>query len=58
MKVTTTHLTKRLLQELSVGRTHTDFKRWQETLAALESFKTGRVVEGEEVDTWLASWGK
>lgn len=41
-----------------VVRTHTDAERWQETLSALESVKAGRVVEGEEVDAWLAGWGK
>lgn len=41
-----------------VVRAHTDAERWQETLAALESVKAGRVVEGEEVDAWLAGWGK
>ncbi len=41
-----------------VVRAHTDAERWQETLAALESVKAGRVVEGEEVDAWLSGWGK
>ena len=41
-----------------VVRAHTDAERWQETLAALESVKAGRLAQGEEVDAWLASWGK
>lgn len=41
-----------------VVRTHTDSERWQETLAALDSVKAGRTVEGEEVDAWLTGWGK
>ena len=31
--------------------------RWKETLAALESVKTGRLVAGKKVHTWLESWG-
>lgn len=41
-----------------VVRAHTDAERWQETLAALESVKAGRVVDGEDIDTWLSGWGK
>ncbi len=29
----------------------------EETLAALEDVKAGRIVAGEEVMDWLASWG-
>ena len=35
----------------------TEAARWQATLGALESFNTGRVVEGERVHEWLRSWG-
>jgi len=41
-----------------VMHTHTDAKRWQETLAALESAKAGHLVQGEEVKTWLSGWGR
>jgi predicted transcriptional regulator len=41
-----------------IVRTHTDAERWQETLAVLESVKAGRLAQGEEVDAWLAAWGK
>ncbi|NOQ45845.1 MAG: transcriptional regulator [Desulfobulbaceae bacterium] len=32
-------------------------RRRQETLEALEDIETGRVVNGDEVMSWLASWG-
>lgn len=35
-----------------------DERRWQETVEALASVKAGRVVDGEEIMNWLASWGK
>jgi len=33
-------------------------ERWLDTLPALESVKSGRSVPAEEVEAWLASWGK
>jgi predicted transcriptional regulator len=41
-----------------LGRLGEDEKRWQETLAALESVRAGRVVEGDDVMEWIASWGR
>jgi predicted transcriptional regulator len=35
-----------------------DEKRWHETLEALASVRAGRVVEGDDVMQWIASWGK
>ncbi len=35
-----------------------DERRWNETLEALASVKAGRVVDGDEVMEWIASWGK
>jgi len=32
-------------------------KRWQETLAALESLRKGDVVDAGSVHSWLESWG-
>jgi len=32
-------------------------KRWQDTLAALDSLSAGKVVEGVSVRSWLESWG-
>lgn len=31
--------------------------RWSETVEALESVKTGRLVDSKEVSMWLKSWG-
>ena len=30
---------------------------WQQTLGALESVRTGRVVSAESVHDWLGTWG-
>ena len=35
-----------------------DEKRWKETLEALASVRAGRVVAGEDILDWVASWGK
>ncbi len=51
------HLINQAVKEYIV-RAHTDAERWQETLAALESVKAGRLADGEEVDAWLSGWGK
>lgn len=51
------HLINQAVKEYIV-RAHTDAERWQETLAALESVKAGRLEDGEEVNAWLAGWGK
>ena len=32
-------------------------RRHEETLEALEDIEGGRIVAGEEVINWLASWG-
>lgn len=40
-----------------VARNELEEKRWQETLEALESVQEGRVVDGDAVHGWLASWG-
>jgi predicted transcriptional regulator len=34
-----------------------DAQRWRETLKALDSVRAGKVVDGEAVDQWIASWG-
>ena len=51
------HLINQAVKEYIV-RAHSDAARWQETLAALESVKSGRLAQGDEVDAWLAGWGK
>ena len=40
-----------------VERHRIEDARWVDTLEALESIEAGRVVPGEAVDEWLASWG-
>lgn len=35
-----------------------DERRWADTLEALASVKAGRVVAGDEMMDWIASWGK
>ena len=40
-----------------VARQELEQSRWKETLAAMESVAQGKVVSGQAVDTWLASWG-
>jgi predicted transcriptional regulator len=32
--------------------------KWNQTLEALESVKSGRLVEEQDVNEWLDSWGK
>ncbi len=32
-------------------------QRWHETLQAMESAVQGKVVDGDRVHEWLASWG-
>lgn len=32
-------------------------QRWNETLDALESVRTGHITSGEHVHHWLESWG-
>ncbi len=33
-------------------------KKWNETLEALESVKSNRVIEEQDINKWLDSWGK
>ncbi|MBS3957864.1 MAG: ribbon-helix-helix protein, CopG family [Xanthomonadaceae bacterium] len=40
-----------------VAKRELDDARWAETLEALEDVAAGRVVSGEAVEAWLASWG-
>ncbi len=41
-----------------LARKMLDEKKWSETLEALESVKSNRVVDEKEVNEWLDSWGK
>jgi predicted transcriptional regulator len=40
-----------------LARAEEDPKRWRETLEALASVKGGDLIDGDQVETWLASWG-
>jgi predicted transcriptional regulator len=35
-----------------------DERRWAETVEALASVRAGRVVDGDEMLEWIASWGR
>ena len=41
-----------------LARKTLDEKRWSETLEALESVKSNRLIEEKDVNEWLDSWGK
>jgi predicted transcriptional regulator len=41
-----------------LARKTLDEKKWNETLEALESVKSNRVIEEQGVNEWLDSWGK
>jgi len=34
-----------------------DEQRWQETLEAIDSLKSGRSIDEKDVNEWLDSWG-
>ena len=34
-----------------------DDARWEDTLEALNSIKSGKTIDGNEVAAWLDSWG-
>jgi len=38
-------------------RKNIDEKRWVETLEAIDSVKSGKLVNEQEVNAWLDSWG-
>jgi predicted transcriptional regulator len=40
-----------------IDRQSLEQKRWSETLDAMGSVASGLVVDGEQVHTWLQSWG-
>ena len=41
-----------------LARKSLDEKRWGETLEALDSVKSNKLVEEKSVNDWLNSWGK
>ncbi len=40
-----------------ISRQTLEEARWEETLEALESVKSGKSVDEKEVNQWLESWG-
>jgi len=40
-----------------IERKNSDEQRWSETMEAISSVKTGKVVAEKDVNTWLESWG-
>jgi len=40
-----------------ISRQTQEEARWEETLEALESVKSGKSVDEKEVNQWLESWG-
>ncbi|NOX10018.1 MAG: ribbon-helix-helix protein, CopG family [Gammaproteobacteria bacterium] len=41
-----------------IARKSLEDKKWVETLEALDSVKSNRVVVEQDVNEWLESWGK
>ncbi len=41
-----------------LARKSLEEKKWNETLEALDSVKSNRVVAEQDVNEWLDSWGK
>ena len=40
-----------------IARKALDEARWDETLAALDSVKSNKLIEEQNVNEWLESWG-
>jgi predicted transcriptional regulator len=38
-------------------RAESEAQRWRDTLKAFDSIKAGKLVDGDAVDKWIASWG-
>ena len=50
------YLINQAIKEFLV-RKSTDEQRWNETLEAIDSVKAGKLVNEQEVNKWLDSWG-
>ncbi len=55
--LTASHVLRQIMKEYVDQETELA-RRQEETLEALEDIEVGRVVGGDEVMAWLASWGK
>ncbi|OMH36591.1 CopG family ribbon-helix-helix protein [Motiliproteus sp. MSK22-1] len=40
-----------------VARQAMEESRWTDTLQALDSVKSGKSIDGNEIENWLQSWG-
>jgi hypothetical protein len=52
-------MTKKTPPDSTISMKHKQMKehRWLETLEALDSVKSGELIDGRKVDSWLKSWG-
>jgi predicted transcriptional regulator len=50
------YLINQAIQEF-LERRSIEKNKWKETLEAIESVKSGKVIDEVEVNTWLSSWG-
>jgi predicted transcriptional regulator len=50
------YLINKAIEEF-LDRKAVEESRWKETLEAIDSVKSGRVVDESEVNNWLKSWG-
>lgn len=50
------HIINQAVKEY-VQRQSMEDQRWEDTIAALDSVKSGQKVNGREVAAWLESWG-
>ena len=41
-----------------LSRQSLDEKKWNETLEALDSVKSNRLIDEQDVNVWLDSWGQ
>jgi predicted transcriptional regulator len=50
------YLINKAIEEF-LDRKAVEESRWKETLEAIDSVKSGRVIDENEVNIWLNSWG-
>ena len=50
------YLINQAIQEF-LERKSNEQKKWKETLEAIESVKSGKIINEKEVNNWLNSWG-
>ena len=50
------YLINQAIKEFLVKQSLED-SRWQDTLEALESIKSGKTIDEEDINSWLNTWG-